>query len=220
MTERKKAVCILTDWPLVREGLTTLINREHDLKASIVSTPLRDIWGSNEQETNPAVAIVAFDRAGALATAKHLKTRRPRLRIIVISTSREKAFAKEIFRTGAQGLLSVNDTIDNILVCIRQVLAGGAYFRGGLGTAVTGRGIRKKGRRDARERLFPNFTGRELQVLRLLGMGEPTSQIASVLDISPKTVQEYFARMKRKMGVESYFDLVQAAIRWDARRKK
>ena len=218
MTARKQALCILTDWPLVREGLTTLINREHDLNASIVSTPLRDIWGSNKQGINPAVAIVAFDRAGALATAKHLKTKRPRLRIVVISTSREKAFAKEIFRTGAQGLLSVNDTVDNVLVCIRRVLAGRAYFRGG--TAVTGRAITKKGRRGARERLFPNFTGRELQVFRLLGMGKPTSEIASVLDISPKTVQEYFGRMKRKMGVESYSDLVQAATRWDARRKK
>jgi DNA-binding NarL/FixJ family response regulator len=204
----------------VREGLATLINRERDLNASIVSTPLRDIWGSNEQETNPAVAIVAFDRAGALATAKHLKTKRPRLRIVVISTSREKAFAKEIFRTGAQGLLSINDTVDSVLVCIRKVLAGSAYFRGGFGTAVTGRAIRKKGKRDAREKLFPNFTGRELQVFRLLGMGKPTSQIASVLDISPKTVQEYFARMKRKMSVESYSDLLQAATRWDARRKK
>ena len=117
-------------------------------------------------------------------------------------------------------MLSVNDTVDNVLVCIRQVLAGGAYFGGGLRTSVVDHVINRKGRRDARERLSPKITGRELQVFRLLGMGKPTSQIASVLDISRKTVQEYIARMRRKMGLKSYFDLVQAATRWDVRRKK
>ena len=220
VTARKRAVCILTDWPLVREGLTTLINREQDLSASILSTPLRDIWGSNEQETNPALAIIAFDRAGALATAKHLTTKRPRLRIVVISTSCERAFVKEISRTGAQGLLSVNDTVDDVLVCIRKVLAGDAYFSGGLGSAAAYRATKSKGRRDARERLLPKFTGRELQIFRLLGMGKPTSQIASVLDISRKTVQEYYARMRGKMGLKSYLELARAAALWDARRKK
>ena len=59
------------------------------------------------------------------------------------------------------------------------------------------------------------LSDRELEIFRLLGQGRTTSQIASDLKLSLKTVQAYCARAKEKFGVNSLAELLRAAIRWE-----
>ena len=54
-----------------------------------------------------------------------------------------------------------------------------------------------------------------LEIFRLLGQGRTTSQIASDLNLSLKTVQAYCARAKEKFGVSSLTELLRAAFRWE-----
>jgi DNA-binding CsgD family transcriptional regulator len=59
------------------------------------------------------------------------------------------------------------------------------------------------------------LSDRELEIFRLLGQGRTTSQIASDLNLSVKTVQAYCARAKEKFGVTTLVELLRAAIRWE-----
>jgi DNA-binding CsgD family transcriptional regulator len=57
---------------------------------------------------------------------------------------------------------------------------------------------------------------RETEILRLLGDGKTTSEIAAKLKVSMKTVQEYCARLKQKMGAANIHQLARIAVLWRA----
>jgi DNA-binding CsgD family transcriptional regulator len=60
------------------------------------------------------------------------------------------------------------------------------------------------------------LSGRETEVLRLLGDGKATSEIAAKLRISLKTVNEYCARLKRKLDAPKFNQLIRIAVLWRA----
>jgi DNA-binding CsgD family transcriptional regulator len=60
------------------------------------------------------------------------------------------------------------------------------------------------------------LSGRETEVMRLLGDGKTTSEIAAKLKVSIKTIQEYCARLKQKMGAANIRQLVRIAVLWRA----
>jgi DNA-binding CsgD family transcriptional regulator len=60
------------------------------------------------------------------------------------------------------------------------------------------------------------LSGRETEVMRLLGDGKTTAEIAKKLKLSIKTVQEYCNRLKQKMGAANIRQLVRIAVLWRA----
>ena len=60
------------------------------------------------------------------------------------------------------------------------------------------------------------LSGRETEVMRLLGDGKTTPEIAAKLKISLKTVQEYCARLKQKLDAANFSQLLRIAILWRA----
>jgi DNA-binding CsgD family transcriptional regulator len=59
------------------------------------------------------------------------------------------------------------------------------------------------------------LSDRELEIFRLLGRGQSTSEIARVLHLNYKTVQAYCARAKEKLGLTTAIELRRAATRWE-----
>jgi DNA-binding CsgD family transcriptional regulator len=57
---------------------------------------------------------------------------------------------------------------------------------------------------------------RKTEVLRLLGDGKTTAEIAAKLKISLKTVNEYCARLKRKLDAPKFSRLIRIAVLWRA----
>jgi DNA-binding CsgD family transcriptional regulator len=60
------------------------------------------------------------------------------------------------------------------------------------------------------------LSGRETEVMRLLGDGKTTAEIAAKLKISLKTVNEYCARLKRKLDAPKFNQLIRIAVLWRA----
>ncbi len=70
------------------------------------------------------------------------------------------------------------------------------------------------GGRDRERTPIERLTDRELTVLRLIGAGRGTRQIAKELGLSVKTIETYRENLKRKLHLESAAELVQYAVRW------
>jgi DNA-binding NarL/FixJ family response regulator len=93
------------------------------------------------------------------------------------------------------------------------VLEGGVFVSERVANRIA---IKAAARRKAADRSpVERLSDRELEIFRLLGQGRTTSQIASDLNLSLKTVQAYCARAKEKFGVKSLTELLRAALRWE-----
>jgi len=211
---RKSRVFIVDDHPLVREGLTNLINGQDDL---IVCGEAKDsaqaINGLGKARPNVALIDISLENESGLELVKQLKTQFPQVALIILSMHDEALYAERALRAGAQGYVMKHETSKSVLATIRQVLGGGVY----VSERIVKRMALKltSSRKPIISSPVERLSDRELEIFRLLGQGRTTSQIAADLNLSLKTVQAYCARAKEKFGVASLTELLHAAIRWD-----
>ena len=205
-------IFLVDDHPLVREWLTTLINREPNLKvcgeAEDVSQAVRGIVASK-----PDVAIIDISLKGGsgLELIKSIKVQMPQVAVIVLSMHDEKLYAERSIRAGARGYVMKRETTKRIINAIRQVLLGKLCVSEQMVTALAQKFI--SGQHVDSVSPIEHLSDRELEVFNLLGQGLETRQIADTLNISIKTVQAYCARIKEKLNLSSAAELLREAIR-------
>jgi DNA-binding NarL/FixJ family response regulator len=211
---RKHGVFIVDDHPLVREGLTNLINQQSDL---IVCGEAKDsaeaIAGIAEERPDVAIIDISLVNESGLELIKHLIKQFPQLAVVVLSMHDEALYAERALRAGARGYVMKHETSKSVLASIRRVLAGDIYISERI---VNRMALRlTSARRPLTSSPVERLSDRELEIFRLLGQGRTPSEIARDLNLSLKTVQAYCARAKEKFGVTSLTELLRAAIRWD-----
>jgi DNA-binding NarL/FixJ family response regulator len=211
---RKSRIFIVDDHPLVREGLTNLINGQDDL---IVCGEAKDSAQAIDEimKARPDVALIdiSLTNESGLELVKQLARQFPQVALIILSMHDETLYAERALRAGARGYVMKHETSKSVLASIRRVLGGGVYVSERIDKRIASRldSSRELVTTSPVERL----SDRELEIFRLLGQGRTTSQIAGDLKLSLKTVQAYCARAKEKFGATSLNELLRAAIRWD-----
>jgi DNA-binding NarL/FixJ family response regulator len=211
---RKNRVFIVDDHPLVREGLTNLINGQDDLIiCGEAKNSAQALDGIMKADPDVALIDISLENESGLELVKQLGSQFPQVALIVLSMHDETLFAERVLRAGARGYVMKHETSKSVLASIRRVLGGGVY----VSEMIVNRIARRVGsvREPVASSPVERLSDRELEIFRLLGQGRTTSQIAADLNLSLKTVQAYCARAKEKFGVRSLTELLRAALRWD-----
>jgi len=211
---RKCRVFIVDDHPLVREGLTNLINGQNDLSVcGEAKSSAEAIEGIAKEQPDVAVIDISLTNESGLELIKHLAGQFPQVAVVVLSMHDEALYAERALRAGARGYVMKHETSKSVLASIRQVLTGGIYVSERI---VNRMALRlTASRRSVASSPVERLSDRELEIFRLLGQGRSPSEIAGDLNLSLKTVQAYCARAKEKFGVTSLTELLRAAIQWD-----
>lgn len=211
---RKSRVFVVDDHPLVREGLTNLMNGQDDLVVcGEAKNSAQAIDGIMKTRPDVALIDISLENESGLELVKQLAGQFPQVALIVLSMHDEGLYAERALRAGARGYVMKHETSSSVLASIRRVLEGGVYISeriiNRMATRLTSAG------EPVPESPVERLSNRELEIFRLLGQGRTTSQIAEDLHLSLKTVQAYCARAKEKFGVNSLTELLRAAIQWD-----
>jgi len=210
----KRRVFIVDDHPLVREGLTNLINSQSDLMVCGEAKDSSEAVDAITKEP-PDVAIIdiSLTNESGLELIKNLAKQFPQVAVVVLSMHDETLYAERALRAGARGYVMKHETSKSVLASIRRVITGDIYVSERI---VNRMALRlTSARRRAASSPVERLSDRELEIFRLLGQGRTPSEIARDLNLSLKTVQAYCARAKEKFGVTSLTELLRAAIRWD-----
>lgn len=204
---------VVEDHPLVREGLTRLINLQPDLsvcgEAPTAHHALKAI-----PVLKPDIVILDITLAGSngMDLIKDMKSRSLKSLILVLSMHDESLYAERALRAGAKGYIMKQEASKDVLTAIRRILAGEIY----LSEKMAAKMLHKVAGGKAGEKTLPegSLSDRELQVFQLIGQGRGTRQIAEELHISAKTVESYRAHIKVKMNLTNAHELTQHAVHW------
>ena len=160
----------------------------------------------------PDIAIVDLTlRSGTgLDLIKDLRAQLPAVQVIVLSMHEELAQVERALRAGAAGYVMKRESTTRIVEAIRTVRSGSVYANPEVLSRLAERMV---GRRNAPGSVDA-LSDRELEVFRRMGEGHATKRIATDLGVSMKTVQEYQARIKDKLGLADATELMRAAVRW------
>ncbi len=213
-TSSKRRVFIVDDHPLVREGLANLINQQDDLTVcGEAEDAAQALAGIGVARPDLALIDISLKTASGLELVKDLGIHFPLVALVVLSMHDELLYAERALRAGARGYVMKRETTKDVLTAIRQVLRGDVYVSERVVNAMARR--LGSSRKAASASPVEQLSDRELEIFRMLGQGLTTSQIATDLHLSLKTVQAYCARAKEKFGVNSLSELLRAAIRWE-----
>ncbi|NBC14095.1 MAG: response regulator [Gammaproteobacteria bacterium] len=208
----RSRIVLVDDHPVARAGLRRLIEEEPDLTVCAETGSVRDAVAVI-QDASPDLAIIdlSLEDGSGIELIKRLKTHVSGLKMLVFSMHDEALFAERAVNAGALGYANKHQRIEQILDAIRTVLAGRVYLSETMVERLVNGFAKKK---DAGSSGIEDLSDRELEVFGLIGQGLSTSQIATRLHLSVKTVETHRDKIKRKLQLASGGELVRHAVEW------
>jgi DNA-binding NarL/FixJ family response regulator len=209
----KVKVFVVDDHPIVRQGLSQLIEREPDLMVCGEAEDARTALDTYAP-LQPDILIVDVSLEGpdGIELLKTIRSRDAKLPVLILSMHDESLYAERALRAGANGYIMKQEATDRVLIAIRQILGGEVYVSDRMAQKMMHQFVGRPGitgRSGVAE-----LTDRELEVFRLIGQGHATRQIAEELHLSVKTVESYYAHIKDKLSLKNARELVQHAVQW------
>jgi DNA-binding NarL/FixJ family response regulator len=211
MTERKRIV-IAEDQKIVRKGLSALLTPSDEFEivgeAEDGLDAVRCVQGCK-----PALVLLdlSMPRLNGIAAIKEIKKQYPETKILALTVHDSDEHILAAFEAGADGYCLKDATHAELLTSIRSVLSGKTYLSPEVSKKVL-EGYLEGRKTLKRTSSWDRLTQREKEVLKLVGEGYKTKEIADYLCISWKTVQTHRANIMDKLGVHSASALTAYAI--------
>ena len=125
----KRRILIVDDHPLVRRGLSALIDNEPDLtvcaKAATQRAGLDAIAAS---QPDLVIADLSLQNGDGLEMVKEIRLRHKHLPVLVLSMHDAALYAERAFKAGASGYVIKEEMSDTVLLAVRRVLDGQKYL--------------------------------------------------------------------------------------------
>jgi DNA-binding NarL/FixJ family response regulator len=204
-------ILIVDDHPMMREGLRTLISREHDLAiCGEAETAGQALDAVANLKPDLVLADISLPGRNGVELIKDIRSLQPAVLILVISMHDESLYAERVLRAGARGYIMKQESGPTMIQAIRQVLAGRIYLSDKMSARILENVAGKRAKASPIERL----SDREFEVFQLIGRGKSTVQIAEELHLSTKTVEAHRAQVKAKLDLKTMPELISFASRW------
>ncbi len=208
-----KRIVIVDDHPSTRDGLVTRVALEPDLEVVGQASDIEEALAVIDA-TRPDVAVIdiSLKASSGIDLVKAVKERFPRVRMLVWSMYEESLYAERALQAGAMGYINKQHVTDTIVGAIRTIFAGELFLSKELSARMLHRVI--AGKASVAVSPVESLSDRELETFRLIGRGMPTKEIAKAMNLSPKTVETYRARIKEKLELDDMASLTREAAQW------
>jgi DNA-binding NarL/FixJ family response regulator len=201
-------VLIADDHPVVRKGLKAILTNElPGVLCGEAANGQEVLDQAALQNWDIVILDIAMPGRSGLDALKELKHTRPKLPVLVLSNYPESQYGRRTLMTGASGFMNKESVPDELVGAIRRILAGRMYVSPAMAESLAEH-VDEGGGRPPHESL----SNREIEVLRLLGSGKTTRQIAWELHLSPTTISTYRARILTKLDMKTTAELIHYAI--------
>ena len=209
--QKKDKVLLIDDHPIVREGLSQMINAEDDLEICGAAEDGRAALEMAD-ETDPDIAIVdlSLKEGSGLDLIKTFKTRRPQMPVLVLSMHDESLHAERVLRAGAKGYIMKQEATEKVLTAIRKVLGGEVFLSDKMAAQMLNRLVGSGGTIEASP--ITRLTDREYEIYSMIGQGVGTREIAQKLGLSVKTVEAHRENIKDKLDLKNANELLRHAM--------
>jgi len=212
--QEKARILIVDDHPIVRQGLAQVLNLQSDLQLCCEASNAEEAMDAMSH-CNHDLAIVDISLQGGsgLSLITTLTAHYPQLPILVMSMHEESLYAERSLRLGARGYIMKHQATVNIQSAIRRILNGGIYLSDEMHNLIVDR-IRSRDLDPGTADPVACLTDREFEVLRLIGFGFGSRQIAKKFNRSIKTIDAHRANIKEKLGLKTGIELIRFAAFW------
>ncbi len=212
---KKIRVLLVDDHPVLRKGVSELLNGESDMEVVGEAGTLGEAYTAVPKVKPVLVLIdISLDGNNGIELMKELTYRWPDLAMLAYSMHDEQVYAERALRAGAKGYVMKQSAPEELLRAIRTVLQGKVYLSDKMSDRLLGKLVGVGNSEKPLQSPIEKLSDRELEVLQLIGKGRTTTQIADTLCLSVKTIETYREHLKQKLSLQSGAELIRYAIEW------
>ena len=209
---KENRIVIIDDHAVFIQGLSLLIDNEKDLQVAGTATNFFD-GEKLVEEVKPDLVIVDLnlgDKDG-LDLIKILTEKNPKIKILVLSMMQERYYTERSLAAGAKGFVMKDAVADTVITAIRTVLEGKIWLSPSEKERYLDTMFQKPSQTVSKNPI-EDLSNRQLQILRMMGSGHGTVEIANILSISTKTVEAHKEQLKKKLNCNTAQELLRLAI--------
>lgn len=207
----RKKIVLIDDHPIFLQGLKIILESYEPYQVIGEAGNIKDSLDLIEN-SKPDLAIVDLNLGDedGLDLVSRIHKDFPDVAVIVLSMLDERHYAERAINSGARGYLMKEETAEVLHEAMDLVMEGKIWMSSGqkdryLDNLFTSGGQTTK------------LTNRQLMILKYMGKGLGTKQIAEKLELSPKTIEAHKYQLKKKLDCKSAQELLQLAIKWNQR---
>jgi DNA-binding NarL/FixJ family response regulator len=207
-------VLVVDDHAVVRRGLLAFLDAEPDLEVvgdAADGEQALDVLAQLDSEgLRPQVVVMDLQMKpmDGIESTRRIRAQYDDVEVVALTSFGEEERVHAALQAGASGYLLKDADADEVAVAVRAAHRGEVQLDPAVARKLTA-SLRSRRQEDA----IVDLTPRELDVLRLIGAGEPNKGIASALGISERTARSHVSNILAKLGLTSR---TQAAL-WAAR---
>ena len=201
-------IVIADDHGIVRSGLRMLLERQEDLEVigeASDGIEARDLVISERPDI--AILDVKMPHLTGLQATREIREAAPEVSVLILSMHDDERYLFEALKAGASGYVLKSQADQDLLEAIAAIDRGEPFLTPDAQRALI-KDVLERGEEPGDE-----LTPREQEVVKLAAEAHTNREIAEILGLSEKTVENHRANAMRKLGMRDRVELVRYAIR-------
>lgn len=209
MRNHVRRILLADDHDIIRRGVRTLLETRQDLQVVAEAASGRQALVL-ARETRPDIAIVDYSlpELNGRDVTLELKREFPRIEVLIYTMHDREDTVTEVLHAGARGFVLKSDSERHLFAAIDALSINRPYFSPSVSETLLQQYLRAKPHDE-----FSILTHREREVVQLIAEGKINKQVATLLNISVKTVETHRSTVMQKLKLRTAADLVRYAVR-------
>lgn len=206
-------IVIADDHELFRDGFRVMLKKYPEIKLIGEAENGKDLVDL-VQKRKPHVVLtdIKMPRMDGIEATRQLMKKNPEANIIALSMFDEDNLIIDMLEAGARGYLLKNSNKEEIMEAIRMVSNGQTFYCKTTSTKLVSM-IAKSKFNPYRKTLAPEFSDKEIGIIRLICDQLSNKEIAEKLNLSVRTIEGYREKIQEKMEVKNTAGIVVFAIK-------
>jgi len=209
----KIRVLVADDHGIVREGLKFVLQQSPDFEVIGEAEDGRTAVSLAEKLMPDVVVIdIGMPQLNGIDATAQILRRSPGSKVLILSMHEDEVYLVRALAAGVKGYLVKGSAFGDLPGAVRTVMGGKCFFSPSIATLLADeytRQVQQKHLEDS----YDLLTEREKEILQLLAEGKSNKEVATVLDVSPYTVETHRNHFMQKLNLHNTAEIVLYAVR-------
>ena len=204
-------IVLAEDHTLVRAGIKKIVEDFADLQVvGEAGDGLELLELLKTLAADLVILDISMPKMPGIEVAKVIKRSYPRVKVLILTMHKMKEYLNDAIAAGVDGYLLKEDLAKELGSAISKIRQGMTYISTLLSNEMTSLFVQS--RRVVPERPAEPLTPREIEIVKFIAEGKSSREIAALLFLSFRTIQNHRTRIMRKLNLKKNTDLVKYAI--------
>ena len=208
----KISVLLVEDHTIVRKGIISLLTAEPEIQiVGEASNGIEALEKINKLMPEVVVMDIGLPLLNGLEVTRQITKRFPEIKILILSKHEADEVVLSALNSGAKGYLHKTAAPEQLVTAIQTLYKGNSYFSPEISKIILNK-ITGNGHIYKKTDKLNTLTTREREVLQLVAEGHSSREIAELLFLSVKTIENHRSNMMKKLNLHNITDLIRFAI--------